>query len=160
ANYRVTWLGRDGIRGTRDDRQIPVGSGLTAGRQFAVYDASSNIDVASGLILPTAIRQTVTLLFGEALPAGAYEIEVLASVQSAPFNIEELDLLTARSGLSGHPLASVTPAGVVEGGQLSASDLVRPTTTLGDLSVFEAGTSFLTQFTGDLGALLDARLTE
>ena len=76
ANYNVIWLGPDGIRGTSDDRKIPVGMGLSPESKVAVYNPSSNIDVASGRVYPTAIRQTVTLLFGEPLPAGSYQIEV------------------------------------------------------------------------------------
>ena len=60
ANYTVTWLGPDG------KQVIPV--------QSAVYDPGANIDVATGITYPTAVRQTVTLLFAGPLPAGSYEV--------------------------------------------------------------------------------------
>src|SRR5262249_21786516 len=58
ANYTFTWLGPDGLLGTADDQVIPVASGHSV-----VYDPSANVDVASGTTYPTAVRQTVTLLF-------------------------------------------------------------------------------------------------
>jgi hypothetical protein len=39
----------------------------TTGQNVA-YDPSTNLDINSGKVQPTAVRQTVTLLFGQALP--------------------------------------------------------------------------------------------
>src|SRR5205085_10609166 len=83
ANYRVNWAGPDGKFGNRDDQQIAVGGDLPPGAESILYDSSSNIDVASGLTYPTATRQTVTLLFGKALPVGNYRIDVSSQVVSA-----------------------------------------------------------------------------
>jgi hypothetical protein len=82
ANYRITWLGVDGVAGTADDQVIPITCG-TAGSQCVVYDPSANIDVASGRTFPTAVRQTVTLLFEDPLPAGSYVVELSATIQTA-----------------------------------------------------------------------------
>jgi hypothetical protein len=159
TNYIVTWLGPDGVFGTGDDREIAVGQGLLEGSQAVVYDASSNVDVSSGRSFPTAVRQTVTLLFGEPLPAGNYIVEVLSGVVSAGFNLEEPDLLSAAPGLGGHSVVSFVEGAILEGAERTAQALVQPTSALGDFSVFSDGTRFLTQFHNDLGALLDALLT-
>jgi hypothetical protein len=160
TNYVVTWLGPDGIFGTGDDREIAVGQGLLEGSQAVVYDASSNVDVSSGRTFPTAVRQTVTLLFGEPLPAGDYDVEVLPGVVSAGFNLEEPDLISAAPGLGGHSVVSVVDGGaILEGAERTAQALVQPPSALGDFGIFSIGTRFLTQFHNDLGALLDALLT-
>ncbi len=158
-NYAVIWAGPDGLFGTQDDQQIAIGDGLPSGSQTVVYDPSSNLDVASGLTYPTAIRQTVTLLFGTPLPAGNYRITVSANVVSADFSLDEQNLLSSRDGFTGHPVVSVSQASVQEGATLTEQDLVQPSSALGDLDVFEGGTRFLTQFHNDLGALLDVQLT-
>ncbi len=150
ANYSVTWLGADGIRGTADDREVPVGAGISAGALAVVYDPIGNVDVSSGLTHPTASRQTVTLLFGQPLPAGSYEVDVSANVVAAPFNVDELSLLSPSSGIHGHPVASAGSGVIHEGALLNGELLVHSVTTLGDLSIFEAGTRFLTQFHNDL----------
>ncbi len=151
-NYTVTWAGPDGLFGTQDDRQIAIGNGLPSGSQTVVYDPSSNLDVASGLTYPTAIRQTVTLLFGTPLPAGNYQITVSANVVSADFSLDEQNLLSSRDGFTSHPVVSVSHASVQEGAPLTERNLVQPSSALGDLDVFEGGTRFLTQFHNDLGA--------
>ena len=74
ANYAVTWLGPDGTVGTADDQVIPLATGF----QSVVYDPSANLDVASGKIHPTAVRQTVTLLFGQPAPRGLVPGHTLA----------------------------------------------------------------------------------
>ncbi len=158
ANYRVTWLGLDGIPGTNDDRVIPVGVGLT-GSQPVVYSPGANVDVTSGRSYPTAIRQTVTLLFGEPLPAGSYQVDVSPHIRAAPFNAEEQSLLSPRDGFSGHAVVSVVAGAVREGVTFVANNLIQPSAVLGDFSIFEQGTRFLTQLHNDLGALLDAQLT-
>src|SRR5262249_39145882 len=56
ANYKVVYLGRDGVAGTADDEELIVGAGLPSGAQSVVYDPGSNVDVASGLTYPTAVR--------------------------------------------------------------------------------------------------------
>ena len=84
ANYTVTWLGPDGLAGTADDQVIPLADG-----QAVVYDPSTNVDVASGTTYPTAVRQTVTLLFANPLPAGSYRIDLPPAIQTAPFNADE-----------------------------------------------------------------------
>jgi hypothetical protein len=154
ANYTVTWLGPDGVPGTADDRVIPV-----AATQGVVYDPSSNVDVASGNVYPTAVRQTVTLLFADPLPPGSYRVELAPTIQAAAFNDQEAGLLSAGAGFTGHPVVSRDGAQVTEGSRRTATDLVFASGALGDLGVFPAGTPFLTQLHDDLGALLDAGLT-
>ena len=158
-NYSVVWFGPDGKQGTKDDRRIIVGDGLPAGAQAVVYDDSSNVDVASGLTYPTAIRQTVTLLFDKPLPAGGYEIDISPNVVSAGLSSDETDLLSSQNGFNGHTVVSVSGGTIIEGSQFVNRNLVKPDSTLGNLAAFENGTRFLTQFHNDLGALLDAQLT-
>ncbi len=124
-----------------------------------VYDASANRDVASGQVLPTAIRQTVTLLFDHALPAGSYSIAVAAAVQAAPFNADEAALLTGGTAASEHPVASVVNGQIVAGSRIEATDLVLQSGALGDLRSVQAGNAFLTNLHDDLAAFLDQELT-
>jgi hypothetical protein len=151
ANYQVTWLGPDGLLGTADDQVLPAASVL--------YDPSTNIAVGSGTTYPTAVRQTVTLVFNQALPAGSYQIVLTPAIQTAPFNAGEAALLTPLAGFTGHPVVSLQGGAVSEGSQLSASNLVLPAGTLGSFDVWHNGTPFLSQLHDDLGALLDAQLT-
>ncbi len=159
ANYRVTWLGPDGLFGTADDRVIAVRAETTGG-QPAVYDPGANIDVASGKTYPTAVRQTVTLLFADPLPAGSYAIELSSSLRTASFNEDEAGLLSASAGLTGHPLVTVVSGAVTEGDRRTVTGLVTAGGAVGDPSVWKAGTPFLSQLHDDLAALLDARLTK
>ncbi len=147
ANYTVIWLGPDG------DQAIPVAPG-----QSAVYDPSSNVDVATGVTYPTAIRQTVTLLFNEPLPPGAYQIELAPAIQAASFSDDESASLST-SGFTGHPVASLVNGAISAGDIQTVPDLVSASLPLGDLAVWQTGTPFLTQLHDDLGALLEAQLT-
>ncbi len=80
-NYEVIYWGRDGIAGTFDDESIPIGGKSI--RQPIVYDASANIDITSGLTYPTAVKQTVTLVFDAVLPVGSYTILLSDGIRSA-----------------------------------------------------------------------------
>jgi hypothetical protein len=157
ANYRVTWLGPDGLAGTADDQVIAIQAGT--GNRPAVYDPSTNVSVASGNVYPTAIRQTVTLLFTDPLPAGSYQIELAPAIQTAAFNVEEQGLVAPGPGLTGHPVVSLSGGQVAEGDRQAARDLVFAAGALGDFAAFEPGTPFLTQLHDDLGAVLDAELS-
>jgi hypothetical protein len=150
SNYTVTWLGPDGKAGTSDDQVIP----LAAGFQSVVYDPSANIDVASGTIHPTAVRQTVTLLFSQPLPAGSYQITFSPAIQAAPFSADESSMLTG-----GHPLVSVTGGNITSGALVTATDLVLASGALGNLNTLKSGNAFLTQLHDDLSALLDQQKT-
>lgn len=159
ANFRVIWLGPDGVAGTADDQVIAVRSGSGSGNKSAVYDGSTNVNVASGNVYPTAIRQTVTLLFTDPLPAGSYQIELTPGIQSVAFNEEERTVVAAAAGLTLHPIVSRIGGQVTEGDRRTASNLVFAARALGDLAVFQTGTPFLTQLHDDLSALLDAELS-
>jgi hypothetical protein len=145
ANYKVTWLGPNG------PQVIPLATGF----QSVVYDPSANIDVASGKIHPTAVRQTVTLLFSQPLPAGSYQITFAPAIQAAPFSAGESSILT-----SGHPLVSVTGGTIATGAVVTATDLVLQSGALGNLNTLKSGNAFLTQLHDDLSALLDAQKTQ
>jgi FG-GAP-like repeat len=157
ANYRIVWLGPDGLFGTADDQQIAIQSGT--GKRSVVYDPSTNVSVASGNVYPTAIRQTVTLLFTGSLPAGSYRVELSPTIQSDLFNSDETSLLAGSPGLSGHPVVSLSGSQVTEGERLTALNLVFAAGALGDFGIFQTGTPFLTQLHDDLSAVLDAELT-
>jgi hypothetical protein len=154
ANYTVTWAGPDGILGTADDQVIPV-----AATQGAVYDPSTNVDVGSGKDFPTAVRQTVTLLFDQPLPPGSYQVQVAPAVVTAPFNADEAGLLSPAPGFTGHPVVALAQGQVTEGVSRPAPGLVQAAGALGDFAAWKAGTPFLSQLHDDLGALLDAQLT-
>jgi hypothetical protein len=157
ANYTVTWLGPDGVLGTADDRIIPLAS--ESGFQSVVYDPSANIDVASGKTYPTAVRQTVTLLFDQALFAGSYLITLSPNIKSAAFNDDEQAALTASAFAENH-LVSLSGRQIVDGARFAAANLVSNIGSLGNLGIFQTGTAFLTQFHSDLGAMLDSLLTQ
>ena len=159
ANYQVIWLGSNGVEGGGDDQEIPVGIDLPAGSRPVIYNPGSNVDVASGLVHPTSVRQTVTLLFAHPLLPGTYKVVVKKNVLSAEFNSDETAMITPSAGLNGHPVVSTNGADIQEGAQLLATDLVKPVGQLGNLAVFEQGTPFLSQLYYDLGALLDALLS-
>src|SRR5207248_11594748 len=120
---------------------------------------TTNVRIASGNVYPPAIRQTVTLLFTDPLPAGSYQIELLPVIQTAAFNEDEQGLVAPSPGLTGHPVVSLSGSQVTEGARRTARDLVFAAGALGDFGIFQAGTPFLTQLHDDLGALLDAELS-
>jgi hypothetical protein len=151
SHYAVSFLGEDGLVGTADDLMIPIGS--------VVYNPSANVEVSSGRTYPTAIRQTVTLLFADALPAGSYLIELSPRIETAAFHEAEGELLVDAPQCSGHPVVVRVGGRIAEGVRLKAVDLVLEAGPLGDLVVFERGTRFLTQLQNDLGAQVDAILT-
>jgi hypothetical protein len=157
ANYTVTWLGPDGLLGTDDDKTIPVAN--EAGFQSILYNPSANIDVISGKIYPTAVRQTVTLLFNQSLPAGSYLITLSPNIESAAFNDDEQDALTASAFAENH-LVSVSGGQILDGARFAAANLVASAGSLGSLQIFQTGTAFLAQLHSDLGTLLDTFLTQ
>jgi FG-GAP-like repeat len=146
ANYSVIWLGANG------NQVIP----LTI--EDAVYDPSSNVDVASGVTYATAVRQTVTLLFDEPLPVGSYRIELAPAIQAAPFSNVESDELSS-GGFTGHAVASLVNGAISAGDIQTVPDLVSASVPLDNLAALPTGTPFLTQLHDDLGAILDAELT-
>lgn len=150
AHYTVTFLGGDDALGGGDDQPITVAE--------AIYNPGANRDVSSGRTFPTAVRQTVNLLFDAALPAGSYRVELSSAIQSQPFNAQELSQLADLPGVSGHPVASFSGGAVIEGDAVQAVDLVLAAGAVGDFSVFETGTRFLTQLQNDLSARLDELL--
>ncbi len=156
ANYTVTWLGPDGTAGTADDQLIRLATNF----QSVVYDPSANVDVASGKVQPTAVRQTVTLLFANPLPAGSYQVTLSSAIQAAPFTAPETTLLSASAALVGHPVVSVIDGQVTGGSVETATDLVLQSGALGNLNTLKAGNAFLTQLHDDLSAVLDAQKTQ
>ncbi len=157
-NYSVTWLGSDGILGTGDDRIILVGSGASEVPPV-IYSPSGNRDIASGRTYPTAVRQTVTLLFPQALPAGAYRIQVSPSVTAVPFDLDEAARLTVAGSLTAHSVVALTGNQIANGTDRTFSDLVATPDFQVDLNAFSTGTRFLTQLHNDLSAMLDLSLS-
>lgn len=158
-NYTVTFLGADDTFGTSDDQVIPLGANDRS-RQPVIANPSSNVDVSSGQTFATAIRQTVTLAFDQALPAGSYRVEVSPVVQTRSFNGAEAARLEADTQFGGHPVVSFVAGQIVDGAVVEVQDLVQPAGALGSFEAFEDGTSFLTQLQNDLSFLLDNLLTE
>jgi hypothetical protein len=158
ANYTVTWFGPDGVQGTADDQVIPVGS--VDGGLPVIYNPNSALDVTSGLDYPTAVRQTITLLFPSALPAGSYEIKLSPNLQTAAYNTAEAGLLNPTSSFQAHPVVSAGGGVIKNGSSLVVPNLVLPPGTPANLGAIQNGTPFLTQLTGDLGALLDELLLQ
>ena len=108
---------------------------------------------------PTAVRQTVTLLYDTPLEPGLYRIDLFPLIQTASFNTGEIQSLTGGKNIfGGHSL--VTPFGgqVFPGGVVTAS--VDPAGDSLDFSQWPGGTPFLSQLHDDLGTLLDLELTQ
>jgi len=156
ANYTVLWYKPDGTGGLTGRQVIP----LSATSLPVVYDPSANLNVASGLTYPTAVRQTVTLLFDQPLPAGTYEIVLAPEIQAAVYNADEAGLLAGDGSFAGHPVVTARNGTIVNGSDLVLTNLVTPPGTPADPGSIAQGTPFLTQFQGDLGALLDGLLTQ
>ena len=154
ANYTVIWHSPGGT-GT-GTRVIP----LSATSSPVVYDASANLNVASGLTYPTAVRQTVTLLFDQPLPPGTYEIVLAPAIQAAVYNADEAGLLSGNSSIAGHPVVTARNGIIVNGGDFVVRNLVNPAATPANPGSIAQGTPFLTQLQGDLGAMLDNLLTQ
>ncbi len=106
------------------------------------------------------MRQTVTLLFDQPLAPGTYEIVLAPQIQAAVYNIDEAGLLAGDGSFAGHPVVTDRNGTVVNGGDLVVTGLVTPAGTPADPRSIAQGTPFLTQLQGDLGALLDDRLTQ
>ena len=151
ANYEVIWLG-SGTSSGQGGQVIPIAS--LGDAQPVVYDPSTNIEVASGLSYPTAVRQTVTLLFDKALPAGNYEIVFSPAIQAAPLGTSESGLLADEASVGGHSLVSTGSGIVVDGARSIVANLVAPVRSGSNLSTLSHGTPFLSQLTDDLNALL------
>jgi hypothetical protein len=147
ANYSVIYLG-PGTPGV-----IPIAA--TSGGQPIIYDPGVNVDVTSGLTYPTAVDQTVTLLFTQPLAAGSYEVVVAPAIQAAAFNAAEAGELAPGDGsFAGHPVVTVTDGLVANGAQLTEPGLVAgPVASTGQASAV-AASLFLTQLQADLAAVL------
>lgn len=156
ANYTVTWLGPDDLAGTADDRVIPVAA--LGGGQPVVYSPSSNVDVASGLAYPTAVRHTITLLFAQPLPPGSYEVKLSAQIQADPASGDEAGMLAGDASFAGHPIVSSRGEIIQNGSSFVVPGLVSASGTPGDPRSIAKGTAFLTQLQGDLSSLLDVLL--
>ncbi len=153
ANYSVIFLG-PGVESV-----VPIAA--TSGGQSIIYDPGVNVDVTSGLTYPTAVDQTVTLLFAQPLAAGSYEIVLSPAIQAAAFNAAEAGELAAGDGsFAGHPVVTVTGSLVVNGASLYEPGLVQapvgPTVPTPRSGV--VASPFLTQLVGDLTAVLDQGL--
>jgi hypothetical protein len=145
SNYTITWL--DGV------------TSLNLAPSSIVYDPGANIDVASGLDYPTAVRQTVTLVFADLLPAGSYLVQVSPNVGSQAYNSDEPGLLVA-AGAS-HPLVQLSKnSSVIAEGTSSLIDNLVTGGAAGGFGSWSSGNPSLTQLHDDLSALLDAALTQ
>jgi hypothetical protein len=157
ANYTVIHLADDAPTDPSRGQIVPLAT--SNGSPAVLYNPGANTEVSSGRTFPTAVRQTVTLVFDQPLPVGSYEIDISPKIQAGVFDVSESALLAGGPSFTGHPVVSVVNGVVVEGGRQRALELIKPATSLGDLNAFAQGTPFLTQLHSDLGALLDALLT-
>jgi hypothetical protein len=151
ANYQVTFLGP----GTEE--VVPIAA--TSGGQPIIYDPGVNVDLTSGLTYPTAVLQTVTLLFAHPLAPGSYEITLAPAIQAAAFNAAEAGELAPGDGLfAGHPVVSLSASLVVNGARLVEPELVKPPVASAAQTSAVVASPFLTQLEGDLAAILDQGL--
>jgi hypothetical protein len=155
ANYSVILLGPaigPGLGGV-----VPIAA--SSGGQPIIYDPGVDVDVSSGLTYPTAVDQTVTLLFAQPLAPGSYEIVLSPAIQAAPYNAAEAGELAPGDGsFAGHPVVTVTGGLVVNGARLFEPGLVTaPVASTAGTSAVVASV-FLTQLQADLDALLNEGL--
>jgi hypothetical protein len=125
-NYQLIYLGVDG---KATPQTIPLGSDLSV-----IYDPGANIDVSSGEVYPTAVKQTVTLLFDNPLPAGSYEIRFSSNIVSAAISPGEADSLAGIPSLGGHELVSYSDGSIIGGAGVVANDLVPASSNAQSLS--------------------------
>jgi hypothetical protein len=145
-NYVVTNL----------DTGLAVPINTTNGKAV-FYNPGANVEVSSGRTFPTAVRQTVTLVFDQPLTAGTYRVEVL-NLESVPFNATESAQLAPE--FDGHALVQVNGASAItEHVSITVPNLVTATAAR-DLDGLTVGTSFMTQMTNDLAAELDSLLKQ
>ena len=136
---------------------VPIAA--TSGGQPIVYDPGVNVDLTSGLTYPTAVDQTVTLLFAQPLAPGSYEVELSPAIQAAAFNAAEAGALAPGDGsFAGHPVVTVTGALVVNGARLDEPGLVTAPVAAAAQKSAVVPSPFLNQLQGDLGAVLDQGL--
>ncbi len=152
-NYTLIYLNPDG-QTTTQFTPATINDGLPV-----VYNPGANIDIATGLTYPTAVRQTVTLFFPTALPAGSYLLVLSPAIQSAAYSVAEPGLLADATSFGAHTVVSDGNPGVEDGAVLYLNDLVPASSGVGNFSTFASGTGFLTNFHDTLGALLNAALT-
>jgi hypothetical protein len=159
-NYVITWAGPDHTFGTADDQVLVPSAG--ADGEAVLYDPGANVDIATGRQFPTAVRQTVTLTFADPMPAGNYEAVLKPGIQTAPYSSTEGNLLADPNQFTGHPVASVANGKAVEGSNLPPqTGLVQPSSGASDFAIFASkGTQYLTEFHDNIGALLDALVTQ
>jgi len=126
------------------------------GAKAVFYNPGANVDISTGRTFATAVRQTVTLVFAQALPLGSYSVRV-SGLKSADFNAAEAAQLAP--GFDGHALVQVNGASISEDVLFEAPNLVSAPGER-DLNGLTTGTSFMTQMANDLAAELDALLKQ
>jgi hypothetical protein len=152
ANYTVTFLGPGGI-----EADVPIAA--TSGGQPIVYDPGVNVDLSSGLTYPTAVQQTVTLLFARPLAPGSYRITLSPAIQTAPFDPAEVASLAPGDGsFGGHPDVSLSGTQVVNGTSLIVPALGTAQVSTAAPASAVAPSRYLTQLQADLSAMLDQGL--
>jgi hypothetical protein len=156
ANYQIFFMGPTGTENGPTGQLIPIESDTG---QSITYNPDAIITVASGLTFPNEVRQTITFVFGDALPAGEYRIVLSSGIQTEAFNSAEVSLLADNAGFAGHPVVSIVDGNVTNGSETDAPRLVLPVSALGDLNVYDSGTPYLTNLHGDIGRILDENLT-
>ncbi|MCI0684527.1 MAG: FG-GAP-like repeat-containing protein, partial [Gemmataceae bacterium] len=145
-NYVVTLI--------NDGTVIPVSA--------VVYHPGANVDVSTGRTFPTAVRQTITLLFDKPLPASllvpvSFRVELSPAIKTANFNAAEPSLLAGAPGFNGHAVVTLAGGQITEGAAVEISNLLQPVQPP-DLDAYVSGTPFMTQMHNDMGATLDALL--
>jgi hypothetical protein len=150
ANYTVISLSGLG-------HVVPIAA--ASGGQSIIYDPGVNVDLTSGLTYPTAVDQTVTLLFASPLTPGSYEVVLSPAIQAAVYSAAEASALAPGDGsFAGHPVVTATGALVVNGVHLIEPGLVTAPVAAAGPNSGVAPPPFLTQLGGDLGAVLDQGL--
>ena len=125
-----------------------------------VYDPSADLDVATGLTYPTAVRQTITLLFAEPLPPGTYEITLSPNIQAASYSAGEAVAAGRRRLVRRPPAGVLADRGCPERCQCRRGEPRHTGRDHGQPEHDRQGTAFLTQLQNDMNALLNQLIIE
>jgi hypothetical protein len=148
SNYIVTLTGNGPLEGVP-----PI--------QSVTYNPGADAQVSQGRTLPDDVLQTITLVFSGPLPVGSYQIEFLPGLQTANFNASENSALASVGTIGLHPMVRLANNQIDVSPIVPAPHLVTLPGQVGDLNVFNTqGTSFLTNFHDDMGAVLNGQLTQ
>jgi hypothetical protein len=144
--------------GASDDEIVPLST--AAGMKSVVYNAAANPMASSGRTNPATTLQTLTFIFDTPLQPGSYFVEILNS-QTPQFNSDEANRLVddVHSEFNGHQAVAHFGTDIIPGAAIEGRNIVLTAGPIGDLSVFNQGTTFFTNFHDSMGSAINTEIT-